>query len=199
MLFEVIHIYYICGLEIVYDGSYQVYLPNSAFSDVTQKSHWRLQIRTWLFFCSCCFPRLKKVIEKILIVQMKLRGVPESAAVAAPSKKRKYFPIFEKGHLIQQRGPSGSLRNEWSLYIPFTVSQIFVRPPQTTILPFCISFSWGWSWSLPPVECHEPLSIVLQAIRSINQVCHCLSIPRIYFSLPLYNHKGFDLGHTWMV
>ena len=27
-------------------------------------------------------------------------------------------------------------------------SQLFVRPPQTTILPFCISFSWGWSWSL---------------------------------------------------
>ena len=24
-------------------------------------------------------------------------------------------------------------------------------------------------------------------------------IPWIYFSLPLYNHKGFDLGHTWMV
>ena len=29
----------------------------------------------------------------------------------------------------------------------------------------------------------------------------CLSdlIPWIYLSLPLYNHKGFDLGHTWMV
>ena len=28
----------------------------------------------------------------------------------------------------------------------------------------------------------------------------CLSdlIPWIYLSLPLYNHKGFDLGHTWM-
>ena len=25
-------------------------------------------------------------------------------------------------------------------------SQLFVRPPQTTILCFCISFSWGWSW-----------------------------------------------------
>ena len=24
-------------------------------------------------------------------------------------------------------------------------------------------------------------------------------IPWIYFSLPLYNCKGFDLGHTWMV
>ena len=23
-------------------------------------------------------------------------------------------------------------------------------------------------------------------------------IPSIYFSLPLYNHKGFDLGHIWM-
>ena len=24
-------------------------------------------------------------------------------------------------------------------------------------------------------------------------------VPWIYLSLPLYNHKGFDLGHTWMV
>jgi len=39
--------------------------------------------------------------------------------------------------------------------------QLFVSPPQTTILPFCISFSWGLSWSLPPVECHKPPSIVL--------------------------------------
>ena len=23
-------------------------------------------------------------------------------------------------------------------------SQLFVRPSQTTILPFCFSFSWGW-------------------------------------------------------
>ena len=79
--------------------------------------------------------------------------------------------------------------------LPFTslLSQLFVRPPQTTILPFCISFSWGWSSSLPPVECHEPPSIVLQAL--------CLSdlILWIYLSLPLYNRKRFDLGHTWMV
>ena len=72
-------------------------------------------------------------------------------------------------------------------------SQLFVRPPQTTILPFCISFSSRWSWSLPPIQCHEPLSIVLQAL--------CLSnlIPWIYLSLPLYNHKELDLNHTWMV
>ena len=46
---------------------------------------------------------------------------------------------------------------------------------------FFISFSWGWFWSLPPVQCYEPSSIVLQAL--------CLSdlIPWIYLSLPLYN------------
>ena len=42
-------------------------------------------------------------------------------------------------------------------------SQLYVRPPQTTILPFCISFSWGCSWSLLPVQFQEPLSIILQA------------------------------------
>ena len=71
-------------------------------------------------------------------------------------------------------------------------SQLFVRPPQTTILPFCISFFWGWSWSLPPVQCHEPLFMVLQTLLSGL-------IPWIYLSLPLYNRKGFDLDHTWIV
>ena len=72
-------------------------------------------------------------------------------------------------------------------------SQLFERPPQRAILLFCISFPWGWSWSLSPVQCHEPHSIVHQAL--------CLSdlVPQIYFSFPLYNHKGFDLGHTWIL
>ena len=72
-------------------------------------------------------------------------------------------------------------------------SQLFVRPPQTTTLPCCISFSWGWFWSPPPVQSYEPSSIVLQAL--------CLPdlIPWIYSPPLLYNHKGFDLGHTWMV
>ena len=70
---------------------------------------------------------------------------------------------------------------------------LFVRPPQKTILSFCNSFSWRWSWSLPPVQCHKSLSIVLQGL--------CLSdlFPWTYLSLPFYNCKGFDLGHTWMI
>ena len=34
-------------------------------------------------------------------------------------------------------------------------SQLFVRSPQTTILPCCISFSWGWYWSPSPVQCYK--------------------------------------------
>ena len=41
------------------------------------------------------------------------------------------------------------------LPFPSLVSQLFVGPPQTTILPFCISFSWGWFWSPLPVQCYS--------------------------------------------
>ena len=47
-------------------------------------------------------------------------------------------------------------------------SQLFVRASRTAILLFSISFSWGWSWSLSPVQCHEPLSIVHQALSIIS-------------------------------
>ena len=64
-------------------------------------------------------------------------------------------------------------------------SELFVRPPQIIISPFCIYFSWGLSCTLSPVQCHEPPSIVHQAIYLSDIVS------QIYFSLPLYNHKGF--------
>ena len=52
----------------------------------------------------------------------------------------------------------------FSFAFSFSSFLSFVRAPQTAILPFFVSFSWGWSWSLPPVQCHEPLSIVLQGL-----------------------------------
>ena len=49
-------------------------------------------------------------------------------------------------------------------------------------LLFCISFSWGWYWSLSAVQCHEPPSIVHQALclsdlslKSISHF-HCIII-----------------------
>ena len=42
--------------------------------------------------------------------------------------------------------------------------QLFVRPPQTTTLPFCISFSCRWFWSIPPIQHYKLPSVVLQAL-----------------------------------
>ena len=64
-------------------------------------------------------------------------------------------------------GTLHSNRNIFPFLLCFSLlffSQLFVRPPQTTILLFCISFPWGWSWSLSPVQCHELLSIVHQVL-----------------------------------
>ena len=41
-------------------------------------------------------------------------------------------------------------------------------------------------------QCCKPLSVVLQALYLLDL------IPSICLSLPKCNHKGFDLGHTWM-
>ena len=56
---------------------------------------------------------------------------------------------------------------EYLCFSLFFFSQLFVRPPQRAVLLFCISFPWGWSWSLPSVQCHEPPSIVHQALCNI--------------------------------
>ena len=76
--------------------------------------------------------------------------------------------------------------------LPFTsrLSQLFVRPPQTIIFHFCISFSWcffTFSCTVSQSSVHRSSSILSDLI------------PLIYLSFPLYNHKEFDLGHTWMV
>ena len=93
------------------------------------------------------------------------------------------------------------MHSNWDIF-PFLLclsllsfSQLFVRPPQTTILPFYISFSWGWSWSLPPEQCHEPLSIVLQAlcqIQSLESISHfhCIIIRDLISAIPEWS-SGF--------
>jgi len=60
------------------------------------------------------------------------------------------------------------------LYLSFSpllfTSLLFIaicEASQTAILLFCISFPWGLSWSLSPVQCHKPHSIVHQALYQI--------------------------------
>ena len=45
--------------------------------------------------------------------------------------------------------------------------QLFVRLPQTTTLPSCLTPSLRWFWSLPPIQCYKPPSIVLPALCQI--------------------------------
>jgi len=79
--------------------------------------------------------------------------------------------ITEEGFLIS---PCYSLELFIQMGIFFLFPLLFTSLPfsalckaSSAILPFCISFSCGWSWSLPPVQCHEPLLIVLQVLYQI--------------------------------
>ena len=55
---------------------------------------------------------------------------------------------------------------------------------------FLHSFSSGWSWSQPPVQCHEPLSIVLQVLclpdLIFESVCHfqCIIVGDLIYVIP---------------
>ena len=51
-------------------------------------------------------------------------------------------------------------------------SQPFVKPPQTTILLFCISFSLGWFWALPPVQCYILISWYILKIKQMRIICN---------------------------
>ena len=55
----------------------------------------------------------------------------------------------------------------WLFFFP----KLFLKHPQTTTLPSCISFSLGWLWSQPPVQCYDLSSIIIQAI-SLPDLMH---------------------------
>ena len=71
-------------------------------------------------------------------------------------------------------------------------SQLFVRSPETTILPSYISF-FGRMF-LIPVSC----TVLWTTIHSSSGTLPDL-IPLIYSSSLLHKHKGFDLCHTWII
>ena len=75
--------------------------------------------------------------------------------------------------------------HEMLFFFAFNFFQLFVRPPQTTILPFWISFYWGWFWSLPPVQCSDKIWCTGKgngkpfqhlALRTQRMYFHCYNI-----------------------
>ena len=70
------------------------------------------------------------------------------------------------------------------LLLPFFLSYL-LRPPQTTTLSSCISFSWGFF--LVITSC----TMLQTSVHSSSTILPDL-VPWIFSSPPLYNHKQFD-------
>ena len=91
----------------------------------------------------------------------------EKEMVACSSFLGRNIPWMEEASSLQSMW-SQRVGQDWATSLSLLFfSQLFVRPHQKTILPFYISFSWGWCWSLLPVLCREPPSIVLQVLYQI--------------------------------
>ena len=73
-----------------------------------------------------------------------------------------------------------------------------IKGLQQTILPFCISFSRRWSWSLPPVQCHEPPS-VHSYLGTLSTRSNPLNLFTTSTVCLIIRDLGFDFNHTWMV
>ena len=80
--------------------------------------------------------------------------------------------------------------------LPFTslLFQLFVRTPQTTIL---LAFLHLFFLGLVLITASS--TMLQTSVYSFWGTLSIRSNPLSLLSLPLYNHQGFDLGHTWMV
>ena len=75
-------------------------------------------------------------------------------------------------------------------------SQLFVRPPLTTVLPFCISLSWGWFGHR---LLYNVKNLCLQFVRpsvywiwSLESICyfHCVIVKDLIYVIPEWP-RGF--------
>ena len=53
----------------------------------------------------------------------------------------------------------------FSLPLASLLFSAICKPSSDNHLPSCFSLSWGWSWSLLPLQCHEPPSFRHSFIR----------------------------------
>ena len=66
-----------------------------------------------------------------------------------------------------------------------SIQSYLLRPPQTTILSFCISFPCEWSWSLPPV--------LIQTVFQSSCKFHIPTRNRVPVDAHPYRHGLFSL------
>ena len=153
-----------------------------------------LQARTlrWvaIFFSNAC----KWKVKGKSLSRVRLLASPWTAAHQAPLSmgfsRQEYWsglPVPSSlSHFVVFLDFFGLIIEEGFLISPYYSLELCIQMGVSFLFSFVSHFS-------PPVQRHEPLSIVLQAL--------CLSdlILWIYLSLSLYNLKEFDLGPIWMV
>ena len=148
-----------------------------------------LQFYATLHLVEYIFPFWASLVAHLLKNLLAIRRPGFNPWVGKIHWRKKWLPapVFWPGEFQGLYSPWGSKdldMTEWlSLFTSFYplsfMSSLFsaICKVSSTISPCCISFSCGWFWSLPPIQCYEPLSTVLQAL--------CLSdlipwiIPRI--------------------
>ena len=111
----------------------------------------------------------------------------------------------------EARQASWSITNSWSLLKLMSIESVRWHHPtiSSSVVPFssrlqsfpirvfssesvlCIRCPKYWSFSFTISPSNENSGLISFRIDCLSDL--------IYLSLTLYNRKGFDLGHTWMV
>ena len=102
----------------------------------------------WVFQICWC-------IECSTLIASSFRILNTSARISSPPLAL-FVLILPKTHLTSHSRMSSS---QW-VTTPSWLSEVI----KITTLPSCISFSSGWFWTLPPIQCYESPSIVLEAL-----------------------------------
>ena len=147
------------------------------------------------FFQSCGHCWIFQIcwhIKYSTLIASSFRIWNNSAGIPSPPLAL-FIVMFPKAHLLF----FGTLHSDGYTF-PFLLclsllffSQLFVRPPQINIFHFCV-------FLLGIVLITASYTILQTSIHVLQALCLSDLIPWIYLSLPLYDYKGFDLGHTWM-
>ena len=73
-------------------------------------------------------------------------------------------------------------------------SQLFVRAPYKKDSHFAFVHFFFLGMVLITASCPMSWTSIHSSSGTLSDI-----IPWIYLLLPMYSHKGYDLGHTWMV
>ena len=119
--------------------SWHLFLISSASVRTLQFLSFSVPILAWnIPLMSLIFLKRSRVLPTLLFFSISLH---------CPLKNAFHLSLLFSGTLHSL----GSIFPFFPCFSLLFFSQLFVKPPHTSTLPSCISFSWGRFWWLPPV------------------------------------------------